>query len=80
MLKTTYAFGLRAAEAARLEVHDFGRNPKATEFGDFGVCNVRFGKAMPGSPPKRARGVDGDAVVGRGDRAVGGRGVAVVPA
>jgi site-specific recombinase XerD len=56
LLKTTYAFGLRRREAVRLEVSDFGRNPRAPEFGEFGVCNVRFGKAMAGSPPKR-RGV-----------------------
>jgi integrase/recombinase XerC len=56
MIKTTYAFGLRRGEVVRLDVHDFGRNPHAVEFGEFGVCNVRFGKAMAGSPPKR-RGV-----------------------
>lgn len=53
MLKTAYAFGLRRRELVRLDVHDFGRNPKAAEFGDFGVCYVRFGKASHGSPPKR---------------------------
>jgi len=53
MLKTAYAFGLRRREVVRLEVHDFGRNPKATEFGDFGVCYVRFGKGSHGSGPKR---------------------------
>lgn len=56
MVKVAYAFGLRRRELVRLDVHDFGRNPKAPEFGDFGVCNVRFGKANAGSPPKR-RGV-----------------------
>ncbi|WP_433521336.1 hypothetical protein ACQPZ2_28850 [Nocardia pseudovaccinii] len=49
LLKTAYAFGLRRQEVVRLEVHDFGRNPKATEFGDFGVCYVRFGKGSYGS-------------------------------
>ncbi len=53
MIKTAYAFGLRRHELARLDVHDFGRNPRAVEFGEFGVCHVRFGKAMAGSPPKR---------------------------
>lgn len=53
MLKTAYAFGLRRRELVRLEVHDFGRNPKAAEFGDFGVCYVRFGKGSHGSGPKR---------------------------
>ena len=36
-----------------LEVPDFGVNPKAPEFGDFGVCYVRWGKASRGSPPRR---------------------------
>ena len=53
MLKVAYAFGLRRREVIRLDVHDFGRNPKANEFGEFGVCYVRFGKSATGSPPKR---------------------------
>ena len=56
MLKVCYAFGLRRRELVSLDVHDFGRNPKAPEFGEFGVCVVRYGKASRGSPPKR-RGV-----------------------
>ena len=36
-----------------LDVTDFGRNPKAAEFGDYGVCYVRYDKANKGSPPKR---------------------------
>ena len=56
MVKVAYAWGLRRQELIRLEVHDFGRNPRAPEFGEFGVCQVRFGKASAGSPPKR-RGV-----------------------
>lgn len=39
-----------------LDTVDFGINPKAPEFGRYGVCYVRHGKAMRGSPPKR-RGV-----------------------
>lgn len=53
LLKTAYAFGLRRRELVRLDVHDFGRNPKAAEFGDFSVCYVRFGKGSYGSDPKR---------------------------
>jgi integrase/recombinase XerC len=56
MVKVAYAWGLRRRELIHLDVHDFARNPKAAEFGEFGVCNVRFGKANAGSPPKR-RGV-----------------------
>lgn len=36
-----------------LDAADFGRNPSGAEFGEFGVCYVRFGKAQKGSPPKR---------------------------
>jgi len=36
-----------------LDAADFGRNPHGTEFGEFGLCRVRFGKAKKGSPPKR---------------------------
>lgn len=56
MLKVTYAWGLRRRELLMLEAHDFGANPQAPEFGEFGVCYVRFGKAAKGSAPRR-RGV-----------------------
>lgn len=36
-----------------LDVHDFHRNAAAPEFGSFGICSVRYGKAMKGSPPRR---------------------------
>ena len=39
-----------------LDAADFGRNPHGPEYGEFGLCRVRFGKAKKGSPPKR-RGV-----------------------
>lgn len=56
IFKTAYAWGLRRNEVRMLDVVDFGVNPKAPEFGRYGVCYVRHGKAMRGSPPKR-RGV-----------------------
>jgi site-specific recombinase XerD len=56
MLKVTYAWGLRRREVRMLEASDFGPNPMAAEFGDYGVCGVRFGKAAKGGPPRR-RGV-----------------------
>ncbi|MFJ3926315.1 hypothetical protein [Streptomyces sp. NPDC090022] len=37
-------------------IRAFGRNPYGAEFGEYGRCLVRFGKAKKGSPPKR-RGV-----------------------
>lgn len=53
LLKIIYAFGLRRREAAMLDVTDFCRNSKAPEFAEFGICQVRYGKAMRGSPPRR---------------------------
>jgi len=47
------AYGLRRREVRMLDIADFGRNPKAPEFGDYGVCYVRYGKADKGSAPKR---------------------------
>jgi len=56
MLKVAYGWGLRRRELLMLEDHDFGANPQAPEFGRFGVCQVRWGKAAKGSEPRR-RGV-----------------------
>jgi integrase/recombinase XerC len=53
LFKVAYAFGLRRNETSMLDVADFGPNPRAVEFGGYGVCYVRHGKAMAGSPPKR---------------------------
>jgi integrase len=53
LFKTVYGWGLRRREAVMLDVCDFTVNPAAPELGGFGVCQVRFGKAMRGSPPKR---------------------------
>ncbi|MFF2313535.1 hypothetical protein ACFVVJ_26385 [Streptomyces albidoflavus] len=53
LFKTAYAFGLRRNETRMPDTADFGRNPEGAEFGDFGVCYVRHGKAKKGSPPKR---------------------------
>jgi len=53
LFKVVYGWGLRRREAAMLDVADFGPNPGAPELGRLGVCHVRFGKAMRGSPPRR---------------------------
>lgn len=53
LFKTAYGFGLRRNETRMLDAADFGRNPSGPEFGEFGVCYVRHGKAQKGSPPKR---------------------------
>ena len=36
-----------------LDVTDFAVNPAAPELGGLGICHVRYGKAMRGSPPRR---------------------------
>jgi integrase/recombinase XerC len=53
LFKVVYAWGLRRREAAMLDVTDFAANPAAPELGGLGVCHVRYGKAMKGSPPRR---------------------------
>ncbi|WP_406238987.1 tyrosine-type recombinase/integrase [Nocardia sp. NBC_01009] len=53
LFKVIYAYGLRAREAARLDVTDWYRNPKAPELGRYGNLEVRWGKASKGSPPRR---------------------------
>ncbi|OXM60473.1 integrase [Amycolatopsis vastitatis] len=51
--KAACGFGLRRNETRMLDVVDFGRNPHGPEFGEYGVLDVRHGKAKKGSPPKR---------------------------
>ena len=53
LFKTAYAYGLRRNETRMLDVADFSANPHGPEFGEYGVLDVRYGKAMKGSPPKR---------------------------
>ena len=53
LFKSAYSYGLRRNETRMLDAADFGRNPRGAEFGEFGVCYVRHGKAKKGSPPKR---------------------------
>lgn len=53
LFKVIYAWGLRRTEAAKLDLADWGRNAAAPEFGGFGMCHVRYGKAKRGQPPRR---------------------------
>ncbi len=53
LVKTAYAFGLRRREVSMLDLADLTANPRAPEFGRYGVCRVRYGKAGAGSAPKR---------------------------
>src|SRR5207302_6097797 len=53
VFKVIYGWGLRRRETAMLDVADFAVNPAAPELGGLGVCHVRYGKAMRGSPPRR---------------------------
>lgn len=53
LLKVIYGWGLRASEAVGLDVTDFNQHTKVPQFGEFGVMQVRHGKASRGGPPKR---------------------------
>ncbi len=53
LLKVIYGWGLRRTETAKLDLVDWGRNPKAPEFGRYGMLHVRYGKAKRGQPPRR---------------------------
>lgn len=53
MLKTTYAYGLRRNELARLDVADLRPNPHMRAWGTYGAVHVRYGKASRGSLPRR---------------------------
>lgn len=53
VFKTMYAWGTRRTETSRLDVTDFHRNPKAPELGRFGMLQVRYGKRIRGSAPRR---------------------------
>jgi site-specific recombinase XerD len=53
LFKVIYGWGLRRREAAMLDVADFAPNPAAPQLDGLGVCHVRYGKAMRGSPPRR---------------------------
>src|SRR5258708_15735034 len=57
IFKVIYGWGLRRTETARLDVADFGRNPRAPRFGRYGTLNVRYGKAKRGQPPRRRNGL-----------------------
>lgn len=48
LMKAAYGFGLRRTEVQMLDVAELGANPHAAEFRGFGVCHVRFGKALKG--------------------------------
>ncbi|MEV7233742.1 tyrosine-type recombinase/integrase [Streptomyces sp. NPDC051020] len=53
LFKVIYGWGLRRTETSKLDLADFGRNPKARQFGRYGTLNVRYGKAKKGQPPRR---------------------------
>lgn len=53
VIKTAYAWGLRANEVVHLQTVDLSPNPHAKRFRGFGVLAVRYSKAVPASAPKR---------------------------
>ena len=47
LFKVAYGYGLRRTETAMLDTADFSEpTPHAPEFGEAGVCYVRYGKAL----------------------------------
>lgn len=53
IIKTVYAFGLRRREACGLDLADLRRNPSVPDWGRHGALEVRWGKGVKGSPPRR---------------------------
>lgn len=53
LFKTTYAYGLRRREVARLSLADFHSNPAAKSYERFGAIHVRYGKSVKGGSPRR---------------------------
>src|SRR5205823_11144171 len=53
LFKTKFAWGLRRAEVASLDIVDFRAHPKLAAFGQFGQLHVRWGKAKRGGGPRR---------------------------
>jgi integrase/recombinase XerC len=53
VFKVMFAWGLRRAETASLDVVDFRAHAALPEFGEFAALHVRYGKSMPGGPPRR---------------------------
>src|SRR6266508_832381 len=53
MLKLLYGTGCRISELVHLQLADLHRHPSAQEFGRFAVVHIRYGKASPGSGPRR---------------------------
>lgn len=51
--KLLYAWGLRANEAAQLDLADLARNPENAQFAQYGALHVRYGKGANGSGPRR---------------------------
>lgn len=53
MFKTYYAWGLRRNEGVSLDLVDLRANSHKRDWGNFGAIQVRYGKAVKGSPPRR---------------------------
>src|SRR6478609_1928008 len=53
LFKVIYGWGLRRTETAQLDIADWHRNPHAPELGRFGLLEVRYGKRIRGSAPRR---------------------------
>jgi integrase len=51
--KVAYAYGLRRREVCRIELADFHANPAVKRYGRYGSVQVRYGKGVKGSAPRR---------------------------
>lgn len=58
IFKTVYGWGLRRGEVRMLDVVDVGVNPKAAEFGGYGVLYVRHGKGDAWIPTEASQRAD----------------------
>ena len=77
MFKIAFAWGLRRAELAMLDVCDFRPDARLPEFGAYGQVHVRHGKSKRGGGPQRRTVLTVFDVGGRGRRAVRRRDPAV---
>ncbi len=52
IFKVMYGWGLRRTETSKLDIVDWGRNPAAAEFGNYGMFErtLRQGQTRPATP------------------------------
>jgi integrase/recombinase XerC len=53
MMKVAYGWGPRRYALTMFDISDFSTNPHAPRFGQYGVLNIRYGKAVRGGQPRQ---------------------------